>query len=412
MIFKNKLTFLLIFCFSHTFSGNSQSLEFQWKKNFESEKGNSISAVIEDDAGNIVFAGETRNEHAQLDLWLLKIDKLGRTIWTKNFPRRGHQRVFSLLKTETGFMVGANDIPTRTAARPFVLFVDNDGNATKKTKIKYKQELRLKKLKKVGDDFYGVGITIKPMEDIFTDGILMKFNKDFDLVSEMNFQPDSVILEHPVTKLPWNYVSTAEPRDFLVMDDETLLLTGYQSSEKVTDFWTANIDFKNKKIRWESKINQHFGGNEAFQLIETPDHQPLMIGTRFDIIGEVGTYYGNAIKFDKETGKVLFSELYQAKKTNRFDRILQAFPTKNGCFLVGLSGLDPYRLTKGEVPQDIWVVFIDHDGKMLWEQTIPQVGEERGVNFLVTAENEYYIFAKAYQKNGTGDLQVLKIAFP
>lgn len=411
MTFKNKLIFILIFCLCYSFYGNSQSLVVQWKKNFGGEKNDAISAIVEDDAGDIVLTGENQNEHNQLDLWILKIDKTGKTIWSKTFPKRGHQRAFSILKTETGFIIGGNDVPTGTQARPFILFIDNDGNKTKKITIEYQQELRFTKLKKIGNYFYAIGTTSRPSNDLFTDGVLIKFNKNFDVVWEMKFKSEPLIHEHPITKKPWHYASTAEPRDFLVMNDETLILTGYQSSKKVTDFWTMNIDTKNQKIRWESKINTYYGGNEAFQLVKTPDNQPLMIGTRYDKPKDF-TYFGNVIKFDKTTGKVLFSELYQAEKTELFDRILSAFPSKNGCFLIGLTGTNPSRVTTAEVPQDIWVVFIDHDGKMLWEETIPQIGEERGIDFLVTAKNEYFIFAKIYKENGTTDLQVLKVGFP
>lgn len=412
MILRNKLSFLILFCLSLSFYSHSQSLTFHWKKTFGGEKNNTIKAVSEDDDGNIVFAGESQNENNKLDLWLLKIDKEGKTIWTRTFPKKGHQRAFSIKKTETGFMVGGNDIVSSIEARPFILYIDNDGNPIKKTPIKYSQNLRLNQIKQVGNDFYAVGTTIKYTDDLYTDGILIKFNKDFDVSWEMKFQPDTLIFKHPATGLPWYYVSTIEPRDFLIMNDETLVLTGYQSSKKVTDFWTTNVDIKNQKVRWNHRINEYNGGDEAFQLLETHDNQVLMIGTRYDKIPPNYSYRGQVVKYDKTTGKVLFAKNYETEKTSYFDRILKAFPTKNGYFLIGLSGKNPSRVGTAIVPQDIWLVFIDHAGKMLWEETIPQVGEEHGINFLVTAKNEYYVFAKAYQENGTSDLQVLKIAVP
>ena len=413
MILKNRLIGLILFCLCYSFYSHGQNnIVVQWKKNFGGERNNTIKAVIEDDDGNIVLAGESQNEANQLDVWLLKINPKGETIWTKTFPKKGHQSAFSIEKTETGFMVGANDVIPGKPSRPFILFVDNDGNTTKRTEIHYAQDLNLTQLKTVGNYIYAVGTTIKNPADLFTYGILIKFNKDFNTFWEMKFKGDSRSIQHPITKEPWPRPSTSEPRDFLVLDEETLVLTGYQSSDKVTDFWTVNVDIKNQKVRWESKIGEHYGGDEAFQLIETPDKQILMVGTRYDKKRPNFPYRGQVIKFDKATGKVLLEETYEAEKTLYFDRILKAFPAKNGNFLIGLSGENPYNIHDAVVQQDIWLVFIDHDGKMLWQETIPQIGEERGINFLITAKNEYFIFAKIYQEDGTTDLQVLKIGFP
>lgn len=102
-----------------------------WKKTFGGERNELSSSVIEDNGGDYVFAAASESfSVGGYDIWIVKTDSNGDTIWTKTYGgtlddipawiEQTDDRGYIITGRTNSFGAGGNDL--------FLLKLDNDGN--------------------------------------------------------------------------------------------------------------------------------------------------------------------------------------------------------------------------------------------------------------------------------------------
>ena len=96
-----KYSLLFLFCFaSHLLS---QALEIEWQKSYGGEKDEAAYFTCQTNDGGYICAGYTQSIGAgQSDVWLLRINSSGDTLWTKTYGGTNYDWIQYFLPTSDG----------------------------------------------------------------------------------------------------------------------------------------------------------------------------------------------------------------------------------------------------------------------------------------------------------------------
>src|SRR5690606_8358497 len=168
--------------------------------------------------------------------------------------------------------------------------------------------------------------------------------------------------------------------------DNHVLISGISNSSNSGDFsndsygyadcWVLKLDI-NGNLLWE----QNYGGSnsdKANKVTETPDGNYILVGTSNSPISGVknSVHYGNddvwVLKIDSN-GALLWEESYGGAQE---DSAFNIITTNNGYFIVGSSssGISGNKTTPAygtcEYCYDFWGFKIDGNGAVLWQKSI------------------------------------------
>ena len=81
----------------------AQSPDTLWTKTYGGSGADAARSMIRNTDGNIVVTGFTQNLQGNgLDIWILNIDTLGDTIWTKSYGGTSNDDAVEILQTPGG----------------------------------------------------------------------------------------------------------------------------------------------------------------------------------------------------------------------------------------------------------------------------------------------------------------------
>lgn len=102
-----------------------------WTKNFGGEENDFATNIIYTSDGNLLLSGKTQSFGAGIsgDIYILKINTDGDTLWTKTYPDPEQESPYHVLESQNGgFLITGlreyNGIPKEI----YLLRIDNDGN--------------------------------------------------------------------------------------------------------------------------------------------------------------------------------------------------------------------------------------------------------------------------------------------
>ncbi len=400
-----KILISTIFSFYYIFC-TAQSIKIEWQKTIGFKKNDAITSILEDAEHNLVLAGFSQNDGFEINLWMVKMNKNGEVLWDKVLPAHGIQNVSDIIEWNEGYLVVVNNLVAQQQ-NILLIEIDKNGNVLYQNPVNMDRRLRINAIVKYQKHLYLAGSRQHHTNHSITEGIIIKMDKSFNSIWEKTFIPNVSSFKNPEGLLQVQ-AAIIEANDIMISATGAIIVTGYASSEKVTDFWTAKVNQQAETL-WEKNINEYYGGDEAYQVLLTDDDQLLIVGTRYDKLSNVG-YRGNLILLDEETGKVIFSKTYKHKASNFFDRITRAIDLEDGYLLLGTSGEEPWKSKNISLELDTWLVQTDQQGNMLWEEKLKIEGEQHGSQIIKTQQGEVFIFAKTWHntKGGT-DVQIIKL---
>jgi type IX secretion system substrate protein/PKD domain-containing protein len=171
------------------------------------------------------------------------------------------------------------------------------------------------------------------------------------------------------------------------------------------DPWVVRLDSLGNII-WESCYGGS-GGEGFYKIIEAPSKGFYLIGGTNSDDGDVQSNnyhsYTNWVVRIDSIGNILWEQCYGGYG---FDDFQDAAPTPDGGLIVGtMVTTDGGDISTFYGERDVWLFRIDVDGKMLWEKSYGNHSMNR-INKMITTSNGTYMFTGSfYEKGGMIDCQ-------
>jgi len=350
-----------------------------WSRTYGGSKDDRGQAVVQTSDGGFAITGyamsddgDASNNEGFHDNWVLKLDPQGNIEWEQSFGFSGHDHSYDIVENADGglFFTGFLDI---TSARA-------DGYTDKSYTLTRHG---------VGE-FWGT-----------------KLNQLGELEWREYFGGTNNDRAHAVvTAREGGYVMAgfSESEDFDISDPKGSY-----------DFWVVKIDGEGQLV-WE----QSFGGSGidiAQDIARTEDGGYIITGSTISTDGDIAATHGESdvwvIKIDA-LGNLLWERTYGG---SNFEAAESISPTADGGYIIaGNSKSADQDLSTNAGQNDLWVLKIDPQGQILWQQAYGGTDLEFGFDALETLDGGILLVGESkstdlfplVNKGGT-DLVVIKI---
>ncbi|NNC61868.1 MAG: hypothetical protein HKO11_06005, partial [Eudoraea sp.] len=336
-------------------------------------------AVVETSDGGFAITGyamsddgDASNNEGFHDNWILKLDPQGNVEWEQSFGFSGHDHSYDLVETQDGgfFFTGFLDI---TSARA-------DGYTDKSYTLTRHG---------VGE-FWGT-----------------KLNGNGELQWRKYFGGTNNDRAHAVVSAhDGGYVMAgfSESDDFDISDPKGSY-----------DFWVVKIDSEGQFV-WE----RSYGGSGidiAQDIEKTEDGGYIITGSTISIDGDVAASHGGSeiwvIKIDAE-GNLLWERTFGGSD---FEAAESIRPTADGGFVIAGNAKSTDQDVKTNAGQnDLWVLKIDTQGRLEWQQAYGGTELEFGFDAIETGDGGILVVGESnstdlfpLENKGGTDLIVIKI---
>jgi hypothetical protein len=159
--------------------------KWEWDKRYGVEEDGEVKDIIQTHEGGYLLTGKIRVPDAGYDLWLLKLDEKGDSVWSKTFGGPLYESGTSIVwvSDESYFISGqADELSGQQHTGLWLLKIDNKGDTlwTRKYGAGDKYSLSLENLVKSGShDYAGIEVIDIDGESALESGIVL-FNDDGD----------------------------------------------------------------------------------------------------------------------------------------------------------------------------------------------------------------------------------------
>ena len=374
------IVLLLIIASFFTTGSKGNTLQGEWNKTYGGDGYDMLYYVKETNDGGYIATGVYTQNGAQY-AWLLKLDENGNVEWErKEMGNDVYIQPTYVEETNDGYIVcGVFNSPDAKFGdyKSFLWKLDNNGN-TQWIKTYYE---RIWVIKKETEGYIGAGYDA--LSDSDYDAILMKINED----------------GNTEWKKVYRYGAGYDYGYSLTKTSDGYLIGGYVSKSKDLDFWLIKTDMQGNK-QW----SRTYGGSKddysiARNIFETSDGY-IMVG----VTNSFGNGKNDAwlIKTDSN-GKMIWNKTFGGKGE---DRIWSMEKTLDGGYLLCITKNygGPFGWTG-----DIWIVKVDENGDMLWNQTFGGKGEDRGYYIHATSDGGYIVAGRTESFSSSSDGWLIKV---
>lgn len=349
-----------------------------WSKVFGGQEQEGGKSVLQTDDGDFVIAGFTGSYGAGgIDMWLVKTDEEGDTLWSKTFGGEQNEVCYSMIQSQDGgfllagmtasFGAGGNDV--------WLLKTDEEGDSLWSKSFGGEDEDRCYSIIQTDDG----GFALVGHTESFGSG-----DRDFWFV-KTNEEGDSL----------WSKTYGGEDYEIcfaiIQTDDGDFVLAGYTTSFGAgsRDVWLLRTDEEGDSI-W-SRTYGGEGDDRCYSMIETEDGDYALAGitTSFGF----GTYDFWLLMTDEE-GDSLWSRTYGGEMIEFCRSIIQT--EDRGYALAG------HTSSFGAGEFDMWLVRTDEDGDLLFSKTFG--GERRDMCFAtISSADDCFVLTGSVSSFGEND---------
>ncbi len=362
--------------------GVSKSVTFE--KVYGSKEDDSAKSVISLPDGFLIVGETNANRDRRTDMYLIKIDKNGKKIWSKAIGGRDDDAGSAAIATKDGFIaIGMTKSFGSDRSSIYAVSLDKKGNAQWQRAYFSSDE----------SYYHGTGIVptskgykIAGWEDKpeFFDAKVNGYVVDIDTEGERN-------------KLR-RYGGKDDDKlyDILKTDDGYLMVGESESlrEDESFDAYVVKID-KKGKLLWQKGYG--WGYDEKANAVTKAKDGYIFVGLTKSNRDKREEAY--VVKIDK-MGKVVWQNTYGGRYDEEaFDIVAD----DDGYVIVGVTETD----THGR--EDVYIFKIDEKGKVLWRKNYG--GRDSDIAHSITKTDDGYLVVGETESYGNGrkDVYVLKI---
>ena len=386
------------------------NMEIIWQGCYGGSDYEYISGIVTTENGYLLF-GETRssdgdvsNNHGDRDIWIVSIDNLGELLWERSYGGSGPEMPNNIIKTDNNsYYFGAGA-------------ASNDGDVQSENHGGY--DRWIVKINAGGDilweNCYGGSMTeYGGFLNLMSDGNIMTygatFSSDGDVPNNYGFldvwlmiiTPDGEILQSKVfgnigQNNVFDIVETKDGGFFMAskaQEEEGMVVGDFHGN---TDVWAVKLD-PDLNIEWQKL----YGGSEDdygyHGVLELEDGYLFLASTNsydFDVSGFHGGFNDIwAVRIDT-VGNIIWEKCYGGSSSDWSGTLHQ---TADGGFVIvgettsnngDVSGND-----SNEGFSDIWMVKLNSDGELEWQQCYGGIGNERIYKGVVQKNDNNWVIA-------------------
>jgi hypothetical protein len=333
-----------------------------WSKTYGGSKDDQGQAVVQTSDGGYAITGysmsddgDATNNEGFHDNWVLKLDSQGTIEWEQSFGFSGHDHSYDIVESADGglFFTGFLDISSAKADG----YLDKSYSLTRHG---------------VGE-FWGT-----------------KLNAQGDLSWRKYFGGTNNDRAHAV----------------VTAHDEGFVMAGFSESEDFDvsdprgsyDFWVVKIGGKGELV-WEHS----YGGTGidiAQDIAKTENGGYVITGSTISTDRDISQSHGESdvwvISIDAQ-GALLWERTYGGAG---FDAAESIRPTRDGGYLIsGNSKSADQDLTENAGENDLWLLKIDAQGRLIWQQSLGGADLEFGFDALETNDNGFILVGESKSTN-------------
>lgn len=411
MMTKNYiLTFsLLMFC--HL--ANAQAPDSLWTKTLGgsfNDKAYSICPTI--DNGSVVAGysksidGDVHGNQGSGDYWLVKLDEIGDTLWTKTYGGSDDDWAYSIQQTsDTGYIVAGfawstdGDVRGNHGAHDFWLLKLSSTGDTIWTKClggtSYDDAYSIRQ---TSDDGYIVaGYTASINGDVhgnhgYHDFWVVKLNNNGDTVWTQALGGKS-------RDEAWSVWQTRD-NGYIVAGTANSNDGDVHNNHGADDYWVVRLNTNGDTI-W-TKTYGGSGWDNAYSIQQTFDGGFVIAGAGASYDGDVHGYQGGEADFwvikTDSNGDTLWTRTYGGSNLDVARAIYQTPDT--GYIVTGYT-----QSTDGDVHgnsggSDYWIIKLDQSGDTIWTKTMGGTQNDEAYDIQLTNDGSYIIAGDARSFNG------------
>jgi hypothetical protein len=372
---KNIITIIAVLSFGLSYG--------QWTKTYgglDIEYGKSVQQTVD---GGFVFTGSTKSYgNGDYDVWLIKTDNNGDSLWTKTFGGINNDQGWDIKQTTDGGFIISGETIKSFYPDIWLIKTDNNGDTLWTNTFGGWDHEKAYCVNQTSDKgFIITGTSNSFGSNTYSDLYLIKTDSNGTNI--------------------WSKVyggnSTDKGRSVLQTKDGGFIVTGITNSfgNGSYDLWLMKTDHQGDTI-W----TKTFGGagfEEGFSIKETTDSGYIITGST--------TSYGNGsydlwiIKTDSQ-GDSIWTKAYGGTDFDQGDDIVQ---TSDGGFII--TGLTK---SFGNGSFDLWLLKTDYQGDTLWTKTLGGADADYGKSVQQTLDGGYIITGNTEINTGNYDLWIIK----
>ncbi len=367
------LLFIFLFACTNSTDDVNQTIqepfflgEIEWIKNFGGAGDDTAQSIISTTDGGYAVFGYTDSSDwdvsdkttSAIDYWLLKLDADGNLLWSKTYGGSGEDKGQQVIQTSDGGY----------ALTGYAQSADGDGSKN----------------------------------EGFHDNWVIRLDQQGNILWEKSF----------------GFSGHDHSYDILETEEGGLFFTGFLDitaaradgyTEKslanaltrhgVGEFWGTKLD-ANGNIEWRS----YFGGtnnDRAYGVVRSDDGGYVMAGFSesddFDIKNNRGSYDFWIVKINGD-GSLIWEKTYGG---TGIDRSYSITNTLDGGYVVtGQTLSSDTDVTKSNGESDIWLIKLDGNGELLWENAFGGSGFELAEDVQLMSDGGFMIVGNSKSADG------------
>ena len=338
-------------------------------------------------AGGLCTAGRTASKGAGLeDVWVLCVDGNGALLWDRTFGGPAIDRARAIIETGDGGLVVAGATESKGAGEfdVWVLKLGVDGEPLWDRHFGGAATDWASSVVETRDGGLALGAYTQDSSGAPYDFWVIKLDADGELLWERRYGGAATDWVNAIT----------EARD------GSLVVVGHTESKGAgaADFWVVKLDATGEPI-WD----RSFGGeNLDYASAVTASGAGGVVVAGLTKSTGAGGFDSRVLKLDA-SGTVVWDRVFGGEQD---DWVRAVIETRDGGH--ALAG---YTMSQGAGLYDVWMLKLDNNGRLLWERTFGDTGNE-WARAIVQMSDGALAFAGDTWSRGAGesDVLILKIA--
>lgn len=358
----------------------AQEPDTSWTRHFGTDSSESGISVEQANAGGFIITGFTEYENGSKDVYLLKTDSLGDSLWTKTFGNSGDEYGNSIQQTsDDGYIITGMTASYGAGDYDVYLIKTNSGGDSLWTKT-------------FGDSGTEMGYSVKQTHD---NGYIIAGYKNYYGTENYDIcliKTDSSGNEEWSKTLGGDSLESGN--SVYQTTDNGYIITGFTNSNGAGDLYLIKTDSLGDTL-W----TKTYGGNhwdEGCSVCQTEDHGYIIVGLTYSYgAGECDIYLiktdssGND-EWTKTYGGSQFEEGHSVQQTSDGGYILAGYTES---FSVGYY--------------DVYIIKTDSSGNQKWTKTIG--GNSYDVSSCIRQTKDGGYIATGHKGAFPGDVYLIKI---
>ena len=377
--------FLLIFCLIITISTFPQAPDTLWTKTFggfDDEKG---ASVFQTSDGGFIITGFTFSYGEGLnDVWLVKTDSSGDTLWTRTFGDSMAQWGGSINKTNNnGYIIGGftnGNGESRYDSGVYLIQIDSNGNELWNNSYR-------------SDKYFDTCREAQPTSD---GGYILTGHwgtNTWGWGSLMLLKTNSVGSE--LWRKSYSSGFANEGYSLKQTSDDGYIIVGSSDNGNM-DLWLLKTDAQGDTT-WTKKYGGT-GEDSGYDVQQTEDGGYIVVGT-YDIGYQ---FYDIWLLKTNSFGDTLWTKTFGGSGEDEGYSLDQT--SDGGYIICGYS----YSYGSGE--DDCWIIKTDAAGTLEWEKVVGGINSDWGESIQQTSDGGYIITGVTESfGGGGGDVWLIKL---